>query len=117
MLVNVATVTASTSISRDVLVPYIPGTIILVIGLIYLPRQLRKFSGLDKVVALGPLFLAVPIAVFGGDHFAAPKVIAGMVPEWIPWHLFWAYFVGVCLISAALSLVIDRHAALAAGLF
>lgn len=29
--------------------------------------------------------------------------MAGMVPHWIPWHVFWVYFVGLALIAAALS--------------
>jgi uncharacterized membrane protein YphA (DoxX/SURF4 family) len=39
-----------------------------------------------------------------------------MVPAWIPWHLFWAYFVGTCFIAAGLSLVTRIQARLSASL-
>jgi uncharacterized membrane protein YphA (DoxX/SURF4 family) len=42
--------------------------------------------------------------------------IASIVPSWIPWHLFWTYLVGACLIAAALSLVTGVRARLAASL-
>ena len=43
-------------------------------------------------------------------------MIASLVPKWIPWHLFWAYFIGLCFIAAALSLVTRIQARLAARL-
>jgi uncharacterized membrane protein len=65
---------------------------------------------------LGPLFYAAPIAAFGTEHFTITKVIASLVPAWIPWHLFWTYFVGTCFILAALSLVTGIQARLSASL-
>ena len=44
------------------------------------------------------------------------KVIASIIPKWIPWHYFWAYFVGACFILAAFSLVTRIQARLAASL-
>ena len=88
-----------------VLLPYLTGTVILLIGVYAVRKEFASRRGLDKIVALGPVFLAVPIAVFATEHFTATKILAGMVPSWIPGHLFWALFVGVCLVRAALSLV------------
>lgn len=96
--------------------PYLSATIILVIGLNRLTKEFARRQGLNKFVALGPLFIAIPIAVFGTEHFTATKIIAGMVPGWIPGHLFWALFVGTCLIAAALSIAAGRYAWLAAAL-
>src|SRR5438552_15579687 len=56
------------------------------------------------------------MAVFGGDRFMVPQIVASMVPSWIPGHLVWAYFVGAALIAAALGIVVDRYATLAATL-
>ena len=62
------------------------------------------------------MFLAVPIAVFGTQHFTATASVVRMVPSWIPGHLFWVYFVGTALISAALSIVVNKQADLAGAL-
>jgi uncharacterized membrane protein len=98
-----------------VLLPYLTGTVILLIGLYTLRKEFASRQG-DKVVALGPVFLAAPIAVFGMEHFTVTKILAGMVPSWIPGHLLWALFVGACLISAALSIVVRKYAGIAAAL-
>jgi uncharacterized membrane protein len=99
-----------------VLLPYLTGTVVLVVGLYTVKKEFASRRGLDKIVALGPLFLAVPVAVFGAEHFTAPKIMAGMVPSWIPGHLFWALFVGACLISAALSIARKKFAGVSAAL-
>jgi uncharacterized membrane protein len=99
-----------------VLLPYLTGTVILLIGLYSARKEFVSRQGLDKIVALGPVFLAVPIAVFGTEHFTATKILAGMVPRWIPGHLFLALFVGACLISAALSIAVRKYTGIAAAL-
>ncbi|HTZ46647.1 MAG TPA: hypothetical protein VMH20_03600 [Verrucomicrobiae bacterium] len=92
--------------------------IILAIGLlvIFLRGDWQKSPGLDKLLLFGPLFYAAPLAAFGTEHFTLTTAISQLVPSWIPWHLFWAYFVGACFIAAALSLVTGIHARLAASL-
>jgi uncharacterized membrane protein len=96
--------------------PYLSATIILVIGLSTLTKDFGHRQGLDKLVALGPLFIAIPIAIFGTEHFTAATILAGMVPGWIPGHMFWALFVGTCLIAAALSIATRRYVWIAAVL-
>jgi uncharacterized membrane protein len=98
------------------LLPYLAGMLILVIGLYTFRNELATRRGLDRIVALGPVFVAAPIASFGMEHFTATKAIAGMVPGWLPGHLFWALFVGVCHIGAALSIVIRKYVGITAGL-
>ena len=73
-----------------VLLPYLVGAAILAIGLYTLRKEFSSNQGLDKIAALGAVCLAVPISVFGTEHFTAAKILAGMVPAWIPGHLFWA---------------------------
>ena len=54
--------------------------------------------------ALSNLCFAVPLAVFGAEHFFSAQSILNIVPEYMPWRLFWVYFVGCALIAAALSI-------------
>lgn len=76
----------------------------------------HKARGFDKLILLGPLFYAAPLAAFGSEHFTVTQDIASIVPKWIPWHLFWVYFVGACFIAAGLSLATRIQARLAASL-
>jgi uncharacterized membrane protein len=66
--------------------------------------DVAQSSGLDKIVVLSNLCFALPLAAFGAEHLAAAKFIAMGVPPYVPWHLFWAYFVGVALLAASLSI-------------
>jgi uncharacterized membrane protein len=96
---------------------YWAGFAILLVGLIVaFHRDIPRAHGLDKIVCLGPVLFAAPLAVFGAEHLTATREIAAMVPHWIPWHLFWALFVGVALIAAALSIAVRRVAGLASAL-
>jgi len=97
--------------------PYFAEAVISIIGLARLIRsEALRASGIDRAVVFGPLFLAVPMAVFGADHFIAPPSVATLVPSWIPWHLFWVYFVGIALIASALSIVTQKLSVLSATL-
>jgi uncharacterized membrane protein YphA (DoxX/SURF4 family) len=94
------------------------GGVVLAIGLvaIFVRGDWQKARGLDKLILFGPVFYAAALACFGTEHFTLTKVIASLVPAWIPWHLFWAYFVGACFIAAALSLVTGIQARVSASL-
>jgi uncharacterized membrane protein len=96
--------------------PYLIGALILAIGLISVRNEFLEKQGLDKLVVLGPVFFAVPLAVFGTEHFTAATILAGMVPAWLPGHMFWALFVGTCLIAAAVSIAAGTYGWLAAAL-
>lgn len=97
---------------------YLVGAVVLALGLVIfsLRGDWRKAPGLDKLVLLGPIFYAAPIAAFGTEHFTITKGIASIVPQWIPWHYFWAYLVGTCFIAAGFSLATRIQARFAASL-
>jgi uncharacterized membrane protein len=90
--------------SRTVFSMSTAGIVLLLIGLWATKAHLARAQGLDKVVALSNLFFAIPLAVFGALHLAAAQGLMTMVPAYMPWRLFWAYFVGVALIAASLSI-------------
>ena len=115
---NSLTLMALLVIPSQVIWAYFASGAVLAIGLvsIFLRRDWQRAQGLDKLILFGPLFYAAPLAAFGTEHFTLTNVIAALVPAWIPWHLFWTYFVGVCFIAASLSLVTRIHARLASSL-
>jgi uncharacterized membrane protein len=104
-------------ISWELYLPYVAGVVVLIIGLICIRKEVSSTQGVDKVVVLGPMFVAIPMAVFGMEHFVFLDSVVPMVPSWIPWHLFWVLLVGTCLIAGALSMVLKKYATLAAALF
>ncbi|HKI27198.1 MAG TPA: hypothetical protein VKA07_12790 [Candidatus Sulfotelmatobacter sp.] len=91
-------------ISRTVASTCTAGVVLCLIRLMAAKNDVAQARGLDKIVALGNLFFAVPLAVFGAEHFADAQDISQLVPKFMPWHLFWTYLVGVALISASLSI-------------
>jgi uncharacterized membrane protein YphA (DoxX/SURF4 family) len=117
-LTNSSGVMALLTIPSEVIWSYCVGGAVFATGLvvILLRGDWQKARGMDKVVLFGPVFYAAPLAAFGTEHFTLTETIASLVPAWIPWHEFWAYFVGACFIAAALSMVTGIQARLAASL-
>jgi uncharacterized membrane protein len=95
---------------------YVGAALIVVVGLVKILGELPHQHGLDTVMPFGRLFFAVPLAVFGSEHFTITASIASLVPRWIPAHTFWVYLIGVAFLCAALSLVTLVQARLAAAL-
>jgi uncharacterized membrane protein YphA (DoxX/SURF4 family) len=92
------------AISRLVLWPYVAAVVAFVVASATTWPDVTKARGSEKIVALNRLFIAVPLAIFGTEHLGAANFIAPQIPAWIPWHLFWAYFVGLALLAASLSI-------------
>jgi uncharacterized membrane protein YphA (DoxX/SURF4 family) len=117
-LANSPAILAFVAIPSEVRWTYFALGIVLAIGLvtIFLRGDWQKARGFDKLILLGPLFYAAPLAAFGTEHFTLATAVASIVPKWIPWHLFWAYFLGACFIAAALSLVTRIQPRLSASL-
>ena len=95
---------------------YACALLLLIVGLIRILPQLRHEHGIDKILPFGRLFYAIPLAVFGTEHFTITPVIAALVPRWIPAHTFWTYLVGTAFICAGFSIAAGVRARLAAAL-
>ena len=65
---------------------------------------------LAGVKKLGRILFAASLVVFGVQHFLYARFIATLVPAWIPAGLFWAYFVGVAFLCAAISIAAQKLA-------
>jgi len=106
------------SIPSEVIWSYAASGGVLALGLAVLLRRggWRAAQGLENLILLGPLFYAAPLAGFGVEHFTQTQAIASLVPRYLPWHVFWTYFVGACFIAAPLSLVTRIQVRLSASL-
>ncbi len=73
------------------------GLLLFLIALWAARTDIAQARGVDKIVALSNVCFAVPLAVFGAEHFSGARFIMLAVPSYMPWRLFWAYFVGFAL--------------------
>jgi len=95
---------------------YLCASLLFVIGFLKILKELPQEHGVDKIMPFGRLFFAIPMGVFGSEHFTATSDIATLVPRWIPAHTFWVYLVGLAFLCAALSMAVLVQARLAAAL-
>jgi uncharacterized membrane protein len=82
------------------------GIVVFLIGIFAARNDIAQARGMnqDKIVALGNVCFAVPLAVFGALHLFGAQFVQGLVPPYMPGRMFWVYFVGCALIAAALSI-------------
>ena len=95
---------------------YVAASLVFIIGLSKIFGELPQHRGVDKIMPFGRLFFAIPLAVFGSEHFTATANVASLVPSWLPAHTFWVYLTGLAFICAAVSIAILVQARLAAAL-
>jgi hypothetical protein len=91
-------------VSRTTAATCFAGIAVFLIGICAEKRHIVAARGLDKIVALTNLCFAIPLAVFGAEHLSGARLIMQTVPAYMPWRLFWAYFVGFALLAASLSI-------------
>ncbi len=63
---------------------------------------------MDRIISPGRIFIAISLVVFGIQHFLYANFVATLVPAWVPGRLFWAYFVGVAFVAAAIGAVVPK---------
>jgi uncharacterized membrane protein len=84
------------------------GLIYLAVGVFVIRKEISAARGWEKLITLGCVFFAVPLAVFAPEHFRGPEFVKNSVPSWMPVRWFWPYFVGCALLAAATSLTLRK---------
>lgn len=79
-----------------------------------LRRETAREVGVERVIPFGRTFFAVPLGLFGMQHFVFLNEVKDAVPSYMPGHIFWAVLVGAALIAASLSILTEIKDDLAA---
>jgi uncharacterized membrane protein len=66
-----------------------------------------------KLMRVGTIMLAIGLLIVAVQHFMYADFIGTLIPAWIPFPVFWAYFVGVAFAATCISLLINIKTKLA----
>ena len=84
----------------------VAGGAVFVFAVLATKHRFAEARGLDKIVVLSNLCIAIPLAIFGALHLFGADFVVNIVPEYMPWRMFWVYGVGCALIAASLSIAV-----------
>ncbi len=68
---------------------------------------------MKHIKSIGRYLFTVPFAMLGLTHLFMAKEMAGVVPSYVPGGIFWVYAIGLALLAASVSFIIQKHTYLA----
>ncbi len=71
---------------------------------------------MKTLTTVSRIVFALPFVVFGINHLIYAPAMAGMVPSFVPGGVLWVYFTGLAMIAAAVAIIAQKWAKLAATL-
>ncbi|MFI4921902.1 MAG: DoxX family protein, partial [Gammaproteobacteria bacterium] len=72
------------------------------------------FATGDRGVRIARVFYGLALIAFGLSHFFYLQFTAPLIPSWLLWPVFWAYFTGAAYLAAGAAVHSGVHARLAA---
>jgi hypothetical protein len=78
-------------------------------------QYIRHLSGASGL-RIARIFYGLSLIFFGMAHFIDLKDTLSLVPNWLPAHLFWAYFTACTYIASGVAVILGVLARLAATL-
>lgn len=79
-------------------------------------QQHPGFAAGTSGVRIARVLFGLALIPFGVGHFLYVKQTAALVPGWLPVHVAWVYVTGGAFLAAAVAVLVNRHAHVAAAL-
>lgn len=61
---------------------------------------------LEKLIPYGRIFFSIMLIGYGLDHYLYTKLVATLVPSWMPYPIFWTYLAGTALMAAGVAIIL-----------
>ncbi|RYD72691.1 MAG: DoxX family membrane protein [Sphingobacteriales bacterium] len=79
------------------------------------PRFMDSAAKRKRIILFGTVLLSAFFVASGYAHFKFADFITNyLIPAYIPFHVFWTYFCGICLLAGGVGILIPRVRRLAA---
>jgi uncharacterized membrane protein len=79
-------------------------------------RKHLSFISCNNGLRIACVLYGLSLIFFGVAHFIDVKDTLSLIPNWLPAHLFWAYFTGCAFVAAGVAVLIGHYARMAAAL-